>query len=749
MRRAARCAVLLACALLFQQLRANGPTKGDPIPIARSAGPIRLDGELDDPGWKVAPRVESWFETSPADNVPAKVRNVGYLVHDEKYLYAAFEFFDPDPRKIHAPFGDRDALDNYTDYGGLILDTKGDGKTATLFLANARGLQYDAVSDDSSGNEDSSPDFYWDAAGKITATGWQLEIRIPFSSLRYPKADIQRWNVLLFRNYPRDFRTQLFSARLPRGENCFVCHAGPLEGLAGLPAGGGLVAAPYATARQEAYPENGPGTPLANDPVRFDGGLDVKWTPNAVTAFDGTINPDFSQIESDVAQISANERFALFYPEKRPFFLEGIELFSTPLQAVYTRTITSPRWGLRGTGRFGTTSYTALVAADRGGGSVILPGPEGSEFADQDFESLAAIGRVRHDIGRSFVSFLITDREVKGGGYNRVFGPDFQWRPRPADTLTGQVLISSTQDPNRPDLAPQWTGQTSTSHAADIWYNHATATFDFFAEYKDIGKDFRADDGFIPQAGFRENYVETGYTFRPKTGPVSRLRVFALGDYTVESSGSVLGKLVSPGFGFDGILKSSGSFRLAFDEVRTGGKMIPRTQFIYSLSFSPSMTIARLTLNGYLGDQIDFAGSRPGTGGKVAVTASIRPTHHLELALNGELRWLDVAPVAGGEKQRLFTAQVERVKATYNFSSKSYLRLIAQWVRLEQDPALAAEPVESLSGTFSASALFAYKLNWQTVLFLGYGDNRALDEDGRYDRTDRQLFLKVSYAFQR
>src|SRR5262249_34798097 len=154
--------------------------------------------------------------------------------------------------------------------------------------------------------------------------------------------------------------------------NCFICHCSPLTGLEGLPEGGHLIVAPYLSAKEEGVPRGDPGTPLVNKPVRVTGGGDIKWTPNENTPVDAAINPDFSQVESDVAKISANERFALFYPEKRPFFLEGIELFSTPIQAVYTRSITSPRWGARVTGKLGSTGYTALVAEDRGGGSVIL-----------------------------------------------------------------------------------------------------------------------------------------------------------------------------------------------------------------------------------------------------------------------------------------------------------------------------------------------------------------------------------------
>jgi uncharacterized protein DUF5916 len=161
----------------------------------------------------------------------------------------------------------------------------------------------------------------------------------------------QTWGILLYRNYPRAFRYQFFSAKLPRGGNCFICRANTLVGLEGLPSGGHIVAAPYVSASETGSPASGLGSPLVNGPVKPQVGLDVKWTPNADNAVDFTVNPDFSQVEADTAQIFANERFALSFPEKRPFFLEGVELFSTPMRAVYTRTITSPRWGARATGK--------------------------------------------------------------------------------------------------------------------------------------------------------------------------------------------------------------------------------------------------------------------------------------------------------------------------------------------------------------------------------------------------------------
>jgi hypothetical protein len=732
--------------------RADQPATTSDAPatlsVHRAAGPIAVDGSLDDPGWQGIEAVETWYETNPGDNVPPKVKNRGYLAYDDKFFYAAFEFEDPQPKAIRAPLGDRDNVPGYTDYGGVILDTRNTGKTAILFLANARGIQYDAVTDDSSG-EDSSPDYYWDSAGRITDKGWILEMRIPFSSLRYARADPQTWRIILYRNHPRDFRYQHFSTRLPRGGNCFICRSNPLTGLQGLPSGGGIVVAPYVNGSQAARPASGLGSPLDNGPFKGTGGLDVKWRPGASTAIDATVNPDFSQIESDVAQITVNERFALFFPERRPFFLEGIELFSTPFTAVYTRTITDPRWGVRGTGKVGATSYTGLLAQDNGGGSVILPGPNSSDFADQDFRSWVGIGRLRRDLGRSFVSVLGSAREIDGSGHNRVFGPDASWRPTGGDEVRGQILYSHSRTPERPDLAEEWDGRELSGHAGQIWWSHNTRTVDWFGQYSDVADDFRADNGFMSQVGYRQTFGEMGYTFRPEKGLLRRLRVFAFGDRQTERNGDLIFRQVSVGTGMDARWNSFVRLRYTNERVRAGDKILPRQQFVYVVNVSPSQKIARVDLEGFVGEEVDFANARTGTGANVAARATLRPTDHLELALNESRRWLNVETGAGG-KGRLFTARVDRLRATYTFTSRLFVRAIGQYVLTERDPSLYLSAVQPKSASFGGSALFAYKLNWQTVLFLGYGDNRTfLEETDRLEREDRQFFVKLSYAFQR
>ena len=575
-------AVVLACGSAYAE-----EAKPTSLPISRITTSISIDGKLSEDAWKTAAAITAWYEINPGDNTPPRMKNAGYLVYDDRFLYVGLEFDDPEPSRIRAPLGDRDNLSSSTDYAGVVLDARHDGRTAILFLANARGLQYDAVTDDGGSGEDSSPDFYWDAAGAITPTGWSLEMRIPFTSLRYPKADPQTWGVMLYRNYPREFRYQFMTTRVPKGTPCFICHSNELPGLTQLPRAGHLVAVPYVSARQNATPVGDPGTPLDTGPVHGEAGLDVKWTPSAGTAIDATVNPDFSQIESDVAQITANERFAIFYPEKRPFFLEGINLFSTPIQAVYTRTITSPRFGVRGTGKWGALNFTGLVADDRGGGQVGDPRSERLELREPGPGSLAAIGRVRRDFGQNFVSLLLSDREREGGSWNRVLGPDFQWRPNDKDIVAGQLLLERhSKTPDQPDLAEEWDGRHLADHAGVVSWTRSTRTLDLAAEYRDLGDDFRADNGFVPQVGYRRGYFEPGYTFWPKTGlraPPAHLPHHATTRPTVTAIS--WSRSLSPGFGLDARWCTFVRIRYAWERVRVGEDTatLPRGRLVFTV----------------------------------------------------------------------------------------------------------------------------------------------------------------------
>lgn len=717
------------------------------VSVSRAKGPIAVDGSLDDPGWQGAAEIRDFFEIAPGDNTPPKVKTTAWVAYDDRFFYVAIKCDDARPQDIRAQHVERDHVSSDQDFAGIMLDTRNDGRTGIEFFVNPYGIQDDFVRDESvvnGNNEDASPDFHWDSAARITREGWQLEMRIPFSSLRYGGADPQTWGIVVFRSITRDFRYQIASNRAPRQSSCFICHATKLEGLSGLPHAGHLVVAPYGTLTESGVSREGPGSPLRNDPVRGNGGLDLKWVPNESTALDAAINPDFSQVESDVAQISANNRFALFYPEKRPFFMERSQLFNSPIQAIYTRTITSPRWGARASGDAGGTAWTVLVAQDRGGGAVIVPGSASSSLAPQDFSSFVGIGRVQHSLaGRSFAGFLVTDREVDGGGHNRVLGPDFQWAPNDQDQVTGQFLVSMTATPDRPDLSPDWDGRSSSSRAFTLQWNHSDTHWNWTGLYRDYGDGFRADVGYVPQVGIREGLANVNYVFYTH-GFFSRVIPVLFGDCVANTSGQTVTSVVAPGVAFQGRSGLNGEIDYyAHDLERAGPNLLPAVRWSLNLYVTPGGFVPTVSFQSHLGEAIDYIGNRSGHGGDATLSVALRPTRHLQFQFDGAFQWVNLA----GE--RLFAAQVERLRATYVFDRRAFLRLIGQHVRTDYEPSRYPVSVPETSGGFQASALLGYQLNWQSVVYLGYGDSRVLSENAQLLKAGRDVFLKVSYAFQR
>ncbi len=723
-----------------------------PVPptfaLPRITGPIKIDGDLSDPAWAEAAVIDTFYEFQPGDGTVPPVRTIARVGRDDKYFYASFWCEEPDIAKIRAPFVDRDGVTDQQDYVGILLDVDNARRSAVDFWINPRGIQTDSMLNESPFGEDTAPDWFWQSAGKIGKDSWTVEVAIPLSSLRYPNKDPQDWALMVYRVWPRDYNYQFYSVRMPRGSSCFLCWSATLQGIGGLPQGAHYVLAPYAAGFSDTlYPPPDPGGETAPGVTTTRGelGLDLKWLPDAGTIVDATINPDFSQVESDVVQIGVNERFALFYPEKRPFFLEQVDLLQTPIQAIYTRTITDPLWGGRLTSREGSTSYTVLATNDRGGGTVVIPGPVFSDAAPQDFTSYVGIGRARHDLGASFVGAVATARVVEGGAYNYVVGTDFQWRPNDADLVTGQYLYSFSRLPNRPDLYSGWNGQDLSGFGLTGNWTHTTATWDWLVQYDDFAPGFRADDGFVPQVGYSQGTWNAGYRIYP-TGFFSRWRFGTGGNYATERDGSLISRKAYPSVSF----QASGGLRAEFDynfeAVAIDGQTLDYDRFAYTITASPTGFLPVIGITGNYGKQPDVENVRVGTGGDVLLTALMRPTDHLGLDVRLERRWID--ETVEGVSGRLFTADVARLKAVYVFNSRMLLRLIGQYQDLRRDPSLWIGPVLTREGGFAGSALFSYKLNWQSVLFVGYGDGRALEEDGTLARAGRQFFVKVSYAFQ-
>jgi len=734
---------------------AASPAVGPPLTVPRAAGKIAVDGRLDDAAWQGAAVLDTFYETYPADNAEPKAKTVVYLTYDEHDFYVGIHAFDPEPGKIRAPFVERDKIVGTDDNVAVLLDTRNDRRSAVELRVNPRGNQTDALYNDSSGNEDLSPDFFYDTAAQLTADGWTAEMRIPLSSLRYPRQAENHWGILVWRNYPRDQRYAFHSSPIDRGSNCWICHSRELTGLTGLPGGGHFVGAPYVTGQRLGEPGNGPGSPLEDQKAKLDAGLDVKWTPSASNALDLTINPDFSQVESDVGQIAVNNQFAIFFPEKRPFFLEGLDLFDTPIAAVYTRTITDPRWGLRDTGKLGNTSYTVLLTEDQGGGSVIVPGATGNDFAPQDFSSKVLVGSLRRDFGASYAGLLVTDRENEGvEGHNRVAGPDFLWRRSQTDQMTGQLLVSDTRTPDRPDLYSGWNGGQLTSHAGHLEWLHTGRDWTWRATVQDFGEDFRADEGFVPQVGYRLGRYALFRNFYPQSGLFRRVQPYTIVRYIESPGGELIQRQTNPGIQVQGQHNLAAGAEVAVRErLRVGDRVLEFSNVTGYFQIDPGRRFSRVGGNVTLGDSVDFANGRVGKGGDLSLFGTLKPTDHLALDFNADRQWLDVdgGGRSTGEKLRgrLFTAQIERLKVTYNFNARTFLRVIGEYLDVNRDPRLYTSSVGAKDGSFAGSALFAYQINWQTVLFVGYADDRFQNGFGDLQRADRLVFVKISYAFQR
>jgi hypothetical protein len=280
-------------------------------------------------------------------------------------------------------------------------------------------------------------------------------------------------------------------------------------------------------------------------------------------------------------------------------------------------------------------------------------------------------------------------------------------------------------------------------HALSLAWSHSTARFDASAGYRDLGEGFRADAGFVPQVGVRHTSGDAGWTLRP-TGPVRRLRAFLSAQRQIDRTGAVISDAVTPGFGLDVKWNGFLQVRAVNDRSRAGDAVLTRRQLGFVARFSPSRRVAQVSVDGVVGQEIDFANARRGRGRSLNAYARVHPTDPLEIEALQNWRVLHVE-----DGQRLFLARVSRLRGTYTLSAGFFLRVIGQYVATTRDPTLYVESVEPRSGRLSGSALLAYKINWQSVLFVGYGDDRELSPEDRLEPASRQFFVKMSYAFQR
>jgi len=731
------CLVLVAPALAAQEAvpEVARPT----YTVHPTTDGIVVDGRLEEAAWQLPPTFELSFETRPAENEPAPVRTEVWITFDAHNLYAAFRAHDPEPEKIRARLSDRDTAFQ-DDFVGLVLDTFNDERRAFEFFVNPLGVQMDLTQNEMTGEEDESWDAIWDSAGRITEDGYTVELRIPFSSLRFPDSvEGMTWGIDTVRIYPRGQRTRIGLHPIERGNNCYLCQGSKLTGFVGVRPARSIELDPTLTASMNGVRADFPSGELTDDDPDVEPGMTARWglTPNLI--LNAALNPDFSQVEADAAQLDVNTQFALFYPEKRPFFLEGADLFSTRFNAIYSRNIADPDWGLKLTGKMGRNALGVIVAQDSRT-NFLIPSSQSSELASLDRDNLSTIVRYRRDLfGATTGGFFYTGREGDGF-HNRLFGADVLFRWRDTEAARIEVLGSQSLYPAEIAAGHGQSADEMSDFAVRAVYQHTSRDWMYYVLYKEVGADFRADLGFVPQADYREWGGALEHAWYPEKAGWTQVRLGLEWDELEDQSGQHLSRRVEAYAWANGPRQSFVRLSLIGGDLFYNGELFDtdRVNLFGEIQALPNLY---LSLEATVGGQVDFAGSRQADQLRLDPGLRLDLGRHLRLNLDHSFERLEV------DAGRLYTARLTQLRATYQLNVRTFVRWIGQYLDTDRNPDLHPLDTHTRDQRLFNQLLFSYKINPQTVIFLGYSDTSLGDQSIDLTRQSRTLFLKIGYAW--
>ena len=715
-----------------------------------------IDGRLDDRVWRSAVRVTEFVQQQPLDGAPPTEDTEAWISYDSQNLYLAFHAHYADPGIMRANRVDRDQAfrdDNITVYFDPFLDQQ----RAYTFSVNGYGVQGDAIISargrGGGGRRgggggggfggrgipwgDDSWDALFDSGAQIVGDGFTAEMAIPFKSLRYPRreGDVpHRWGFQIVREI-RGKDENVVWAPISRGVAGFLPQMGLLEGMTDLSLSRNLEIMPVATAIQLGSLDTASGD-FVGGRAEPEGGVNVKYGITSNLTADFTFNPDFSQIETDRPQIEINQRFALFYPELRPFFLEGAEIFNVfgPINFVHTRTIRDPDWGAKITGKVGRTSIGFLAANDAAAGSVAgLAGPDARAGAN------VMIGRARYDLyAESHLGAMVTNRDFLGSASRMVLA-DGAFRLGQTQSLG----FSAVQTDNR-DLD----GVDSRGRLFDVNYRLTGRHWSIFNGTYMLSPDFRTDVGFVRRTDQRRNVTTLGYRFWPESwlinwGPsVSYGRNWNYDDVLEDES---LRASLNATFANN----ISASVSVNRDMERYLGVNFHKESY---RAFGRVSSSRKFSVGGFFqyGDEVRYqADPFLGRGGSGGMFATIRPVPRFQSQFD-----LNSSRLIDPRDDRLvFDVTIVRALSTYQVNDRLALRNIAEF--------------NTLQGTVGLNVLASYRVNAGTVFYIGYDDRYRqgdlivgddLDGDGVPDylfpsitalqRTNRAFFTKFQYLFR-
>jgi hypothetical protein len=742
-------------------------------------------------------RITHFIQREPHDGEMVSQPTEAYLGYDDRNLYVVFVCHD-DPAKVRAHLTRRKAFAGYDDDIAIMLDTFHDKRRAYEFQVNPIGIQWDAIWTEASyadtgGNFDTSFETLWYSKGKLTAQGYVVWVAIPFRSLRFPAIQDQTWGLILLREITRD-NEKAFWPRVSINQEGRLGQAASAGGMAGVSPGRNIQLIPYGLMNSfHSVDDRGPYAACPSGPLgcayyqnRDIGGtfgLDGKVILGDRLVLDATANPDFSQIESDEPQVTVNQRYRVYFPEKRPFFIENGDYFRTPIDLFFTRNIVNPDAGVRLTGKTGPYSLGIMSADDRAPGLTVAH--DDPLFKERSYFNIA---RVSRDIfNQSSIGAIYSDWEYGAAdSFNRVGGIDTRLKFSKQLIGTAQAVVSSSYCSEQYSEAyflctPGYTA--GSAYKADLAYTNLHWYTDH--TYNDVSSGFVTQPGFVNRVDLREYREDTQYLFRPKSGPVVAWGPEILGHWTWDHTGLRLDTDYNPDLTI--VLKRQTRiylypyehFRERLRPLKDPYGLTQNEDFGEHISGATISTspVGQLTLGGqyYWGDTINFVPSffnpaspltRPYLAhyDQASAITTIQPFTPLKIDntyLFYRLRTRDGS-------QNIFNNHIIRSKWNWQFTKELSLRVILQYnaTLTRNSPAFTADqyPFTYLPTTknFNTDVLITYFLHPGTAVYVGYNTNQQnLDPSLPIDRVlggvrnsnrlindGRLFFVKVSYLFR-
>ena len=669
--------------------------------------PPKLDGVLDDAVWAREPMpLEGWASYDPLRGEPARQRTSVWIAYDDEALYFAFRCFDDEPSKIRTTITRRDNAWN-DDWIGVSLDSTHAGQVAYHMFVNPSGIQIDALNTGT--NEDSAADWVWQSAGRVDAQGYAVEMRVPLESIRFRGGADVRMGVLFFRHSSRMGVSWSWPAIAP-GQWVFETHAPLMFSQLRQPRVLEVIPSVTASANQaRELPQPWPGVA-----TKGDLGASVKYGITSTITLDATVNPDFSQVESDAFQVEVNQRFPLFFDEKRPFFMEGLGLFNLAgtsgdgnmRTAVHTRRIVDPSTGVKLTGTAGRQTFALLSALDAS--------PAG------DTDRLFTIGRVMRNYGNGqYIGALVTDTEL-GHEHNRVAAADVSLRHSAHFNWSASLLRSDTRTAE---------GESLQGNGGQAKYVYSTQRVLVMGQAEHYDRGFRMDTAFINRVGLSRGWQYEEVNFYPAAqyGWIKRIAPFlwsALGEDRIQGGSEAV---YVPGVRFNFVRQ--GNLRL---DMARGHETFAGRRFATGRAHADGRAqITRwLNVGGTLerADAVFYDPTEPFAGTQFTREANVEWQPNARLAHNLSYNYVRFERSTG---EKVFSVHIVNLRNTYQFTPRFFIRAIAQFDSAKH----------RVLGDFLAS----YELMPGTVAHAGYGSILESINSRPYTVTARALFFKVSY----